>query len=1133
MRKRMTADEAFLAELGKPASEIADLIPAWEIGARPERIPLEVEKMLELDTPEPAMGRNALPEIPPLLEAMTPHILAMDAQDFARVVGPMMEHSKLPVGLGGHSTMPHASRTADYDPQAAHAAYQALEESEGSMSEEQVLALRQIVLANLPRMLSSEGAGEVPVQVFLEFGGVTGDRAISYVPGDGLAPQIKEALSNRSVIAADTKSFTEDLTRGSSFAEDGSGPEIWISSAANKPYDIDTLRRQYAEQRAADPQRDPYRSLHAHESLARLIDGTAALPREVARRVESRARLDERRAEFSDLLHEERISGKGHDPASTLGFLRNQLTPQEASAHLDLDIMLGLGQQIGKYAHAVSSGSERQAETLARMILQYQKLAREIAGDEEGAQRLGNILGKTVDPAKALPTEGGPATRYLGGLDTVRGVGGMISNADGVETALLITRDVVRLAGDKKAAGTIFENLVNIRTSAKLSSPATHVRNFIGNMVPLALQIPESLIRSTGRAIRNPGQSENWADIYMDLHMRMAGMAKGARVGVKLAGMDAKTTSMIGSGTFRAKEYQKVKDANMAAMLRAFSRRPKGEPVGEHFSAESAGSAHFNPNRAKSMLHGIWGGRESVHGDPFTQTPFVALQASDMGFKATNFYAELEYLTYREARSLGLKGQDAKDYVADQIAQPFDRTNQLHQDALRAAENGTFTNDPSKLGELVVDAANRFRGAGRLFIPFPRTPMNLVADTARRIPGLAFATKRFRDDIAAGGDRAARAHAATATGAGLMAAGWAMAENGMVTGCVESQKFMQTGVPGCSIKVGDTWVPMAFMPQLALTVGFGATMGQLFSLADSDDERELVLGMNFGISHLLGRIYEESPIEGLADMIDIMEDLAAGDFTTTSIEKFAAREAGSFFRMQAFREWAAGGWASRDQATGAFGLTGGTPEGNMQEELLEFLDRVILEAVPNLRRLRAQDFPEVNLYGEDVTAMSPGEVIGVDENGNEQRVSIPAAIGAGVLGAHAVVTAREDPLSVEIRQLGYLVDLRKPRREMGWAVPGTNRRVSVEFTDEEYYHLAKETGKQFLKNATREVGLVESYQALDAETRAARLSTIWNAAKARALRRVRLKFPRLDREFAAAKVSRSTLERDAILKRAG
>lgn len=350
-----------------------------------------------------------------------------------------------------------------------------------------------------------------------------------------------------------------------------------------------------------------------------------------------------------------------------------------------------------------------------------------------------------------------------------------------------------------------------------LSSPKTHVRNFVGNNVMLGLNILES------------STAAQFSRVMGDDAVK-AGEAVAQWYGIKMAFGDA-----------------------MQAAARTWK-------TGESTGGYGLNKVDFPQRNAISA--DAWGlADKSVFGRSIdvlgavTQSTSRALATSDEFFKTVGASATGYQLAFRQAQDRLARGIITADQVPDYIAQTVANFPGTLDTASRAAVADkaaymTFTTPPKPGGfvDLLLKAraigdqpdaslgAKGFGIAARMVVPFVNTPSNILLATFERTP-LAPFTARYRDAMAKGGADAYTANARMAVGSMTMATWVDLSMNGTITGKgpddpSQYAALYATGWRPFSVKFGDKYVSYQGLEPFSTILGWGAQIGEVLSNSD-------------------------------------------------------------------------------------------------------------------------------------------------------------------------------------------------------------------------------------------------------------------------------------------------------------
>jgi hypothetical protein len=177
--------------------------------------------------------------------------------------------------------------------------------------------------------------------------------------------------------------------------------------------------------------------------------------------------------------------------------------------------------------------------------------------------------------------------------------------------------------------------------------------------------------------------------------------------------------------------------------------------------------------------------------------PSRFLTAEDEFFKQIQYRTHLERQAFNEALKAGksttkIVGYEFRSrkpitefqqFVDQFFRDGFDKFGRAsNKNALKMAEEGTYTNELTGIMKRIGDLTNEFPIMKQI-IPFTRTPMNLMLNVVDRTP-LGFIRKQYRDDFFGrnGAERMAQARGQLATGFALTMLANKLVAEGQITG---------------------------------------------------------------------------------------------------------------------------------------------------------------------------------------------------------------------------------------------------------------------------------------------------------------------------------------------------------------
>src|SRR5690606_25004063 len=146
--------------------------------------------------------------------------------------------------------------------------------------------------------------------------------------------------------------------------------------------------------------------------------------------------------------------------------------------------------------------------------------------------------------------------------------------------------------------------------------------------------------------------------------------------------------------------------------------------------------------RARAISSEAWGqAKDSPLGRSLdvlgaaVSVPGRALGAEDEFFKTLGYRMELNALALRRANQEGGAGIIQPDQLKTRVAEIVnDAPVEIKLDAIDQATYQTFTSAPGELTKAISRGVNSVPLAGRLILPFIRTPANIMKYTFERTP---------------------------------------------------------------------------------------------------------------------------------------------------------------------------------------------------------------------------------------------------------------------------------------------------------------------------------------------------------------------------------------------------------------
>lgn len=470
------------------------------------------------------------------------------------------------------------------------------------------------------------------------------------------------------------------------------------------------------------------------------------------------------------------------------------------------------------------------------------------------------VLGARAEAARALrawslPVQGGDGA-------AIRQIEGLVNEFGGAEASRDLARRLSSISENGKLTTDQIDKVVNAGVMARsrkaleeawtlglLTSPRTHIVNVVSNVLT---GMTMGLERGVASLVPNS-----------PIHMREAleyyvGYIGSFKQGL-VNGAEAWRTGQIGIG------------------LDKIDLPPQRATAREVLDPE--GKA------------GVFSKAIDLYGAMLNKYAGGALAAGDEFSKTILYNAQMRSLAYRQARHLGLTGQELKEHIADTLASA---PANLRADSLEFANYGTYTNALTGGGAAVQKAISRIPLA-RFVVPFVRTPLNIFKFTFERTP-LGLLSSAMREDIAAGGVRRAQAMSKIGMGTSVMFLGTDLALNGNITGAGPSDhkvraKLRATGWQPYSIKIGDEYYSYSRWEPFATWLGMSADMAEImtnyesYDIAAQDEMDELVTA---SVAAIANQVVGKTFLQGISDMTQVLAD------SKRYGPRFLQRYAGSF-----------------------------------------------------------------------------------------------------------------------------------------------------------------------------------------------------------------------------------------------
>lgn len=512
--------------------------------------------------------------------------------------------------------------------------------------------------------------------------------------------------------------------------------------------------------------------------------------------------------------------------AGELGMTPDALLARRKGQALNAEEALAARQILAKSANELVNAAKRIKSMDVPgddVLAEFQrKLARHVAIQEQVAGATAEA-GRALQQFRMMADSGAVRKDVLTAM--INRNGGKRATIDAAETLLDAVESgpgVFNVLAEAATKPKLRDKLTELWVNSLLSGPQTHAVNVTSNTLTALAQVPEFL---TAAAIGAP--------------RRALARFQGRNV-------EAVTGTEVGARTFGL-----LRGAKEGLRLFRQSLRT-GEPSDLVAKVEGQGM---------KAISGVKG--------EIIRIPTRLLTAEDELFKGIARRMELNGEAVRIARREGLKGEAAKRRIAELSAMP---TPAMLERSMDYARYLTFQR---KLGP----AASKISGLTqdqpllKLFLPFVRTPTNLLKFAAERSPAAPL-LKEWRADFAAGGARRDLAVSRAMLGTGLGMAIYELALQGKITGTAPTDKskarlMYADGFQPYSIRVGDKWYSYKRLDPFSTTLGVAADLALLpEGMSDRQREEQTTLL----VASIMGNLANKTWLSGVSDMIGTIED---------------------------------------------------------------------------------------------------------------------------------------------------------------------------------------------------------------------------------------------------------------------
>lgn len=278
--------------------------------------------------------------------------------------------------------------------------------------------------------------------------------------------------------------------------------------------------------------------------------------------------------------------------------------------------------------------------------------------------------------------------------------------------------------------------------------------------------------------------------------------------------------------------------------------------------------------------------------------PSRALGGADELFKQLAYRSEMYARLTDDALGKGIleTGFNGKTghagvaaYVEQQVKDHFAGALR-DEEGLRVAAKSTFQENfkPGSTAAHVQSLVNNIPGL-RLFVPFIRTPINVLREAVGHTPLISQVLSSHKEALRLGGKQAAEITGKVAFGNMLFMMGTVAAMNGTINGSggmlsrQERDRKMLSGWRPYSVKLGGTYVEFGRLDPLGVVLGLAADYAEIAKFVKPEDQKTIHSVM---VAALTSNITNKTYLRGLSDVIDTLTDDDGTD-SSNAFRRFA------------------------------------------------------------------------------------------------------------------------------------------------------------------------------------------------------------------------------------------------------
>lgn len=486
-----------------------------------------------------------------------------------------------------------------------------------------------------------------------------------------------------------------------------------------------------------------------------------------------------------------------------------------------------------------------------KKLATYAALQHQVQGAVKEAARALNAMKITVGNDILTNLDVAEKLEAMGGSKMTAGLAQLIVQTGGNPYQI---GKVARQGWFRRTGNALQEVWIN----GLLSAPSTHAVNMIGNTITAAMAVPERYLAALGGGLRHAVTGSEDRVTTGEANAMMGGVMGGLVDGFR-SFWRALVRSEDYTGSRELLDPSRVKLEHM--------HRPA--VTAENFGLDETGLL----GRAVDML-----------GKYYIRVPGRMLEAEDEFFKAIGYSMELHAGAHRKALSDGLT-PGTPEFRAAYGSYLNDPPEDLAANAMLFARYQTFTNDLTDRGSRLVQQLSNV-GPMKIFLPFVRTPTNIIKYGVARTPA-GMVMPSVLKDLRAGGAARDLAVSRMALGSMVGMLGYMLASNyeedpetgqpvhrPIITGAGPSSWSMRrvweaAGIKPYSLYIDGKYVPYDRYEPFGMQLAVIASSYEVLNNIYDDRARDEAYGaMVMGLADYL---MDKSFFQGFAQLLDLLQ----------------------------------------------------------------------------------------------------------------------------------------------------------------------------------------------------------------------------------------------------------------------